>query len=267
MENEDKKLRNFCKKGYLSGEDDDADGLIDEEQDNFLMSYITKFEVRKVGLNDELIKLQSLPKKKRAKHQMEIKALQTQLGNMEQHDYFLQQLKNNKDLIDDDKIDNICEDMDNFLINPKSENLRDELMQEYQQMLEDINFEIQEQHIEEQKAKIDHVHHSEPSEKSDPDRPKTRKELREERLKQEKLQKEEEKQKTKKVKEVKKVKEEKFDTVKFEDMEVGKLVDVVDYLSKWTNAIVVKVDKEKQYVGVVVDGDLEMEFTKDDIVG
>lgn len=49
-------------------------------------------------------------------------------------------------------------------------------------------------------------------------------------------------------------------------MHVGKLIDVVDYLSKWTNAIVTKVDKKKNMFQVVVDGDLEMEFTKDDIV-
>jgi hypothetical protein len=34
---EDKKLRNFLKKGYLSGEEADEDGLIDEEQEDFLM--------------------------------------------------------------------------------------------------------------------------------------------------------------------------------------------------------------------------------------
>ena len=34
---EDKKLRNFLKKGYLSGEEEDEDGLIDEEQEDFLM--------------------------------------------------------------------------------------------------------------------------------------------------------------------------------------------------------------------------------------
>lgn len=34
---EDKKLRNFLKKGYLSGEEEDEDGLIDEEQEDFLL--------------------------------------------------------------------------------------------------------------------------------------------------------------------------------------------------------------------------------------
>lgn len=52
----------------------------------------------------------------------------------------------------------------------------------------------------------------------------------------------------------------------FDDMYVGKLIDVVDYLSKWTNAIVTKLDKGKQMMQVVIDGDLEMEFAKSDIV-
>lgn len=49
-------------------------------------------------------------------------------------------------------------------------------------------------------------------------------------------------------------------------MYIGKLIDVVDYLSKWTNAIVTKLDKGKNMMQVVIDGDLEMEFTKSDIV-
>lgn len=48
-------------------------------------------------------------------------------------------------------------------------------------------------------------------------------------------------------------------------MYVGKLIDVVDYLSKWTNAIVTHLNKDKQLIKVVVDGDLEMEFTWGDI--
>lgn len=35
-------------------------------------------------------------------------------------------------------------------------------------------------------------------------------------------------------------------------------------MSKWTNAIVTKIQKDM--VEVVVDGDLEIEFSKDDIV-
>lgn len=56
------------------------------------------------------------------------------------------------------------------------------------------------------------------------------------------------------------------ESLNFDDMYVGKLIDVVDYLSKWTNAIVTNVDFEKEMIQVVVDGDLEMEFTKADIV-
>jgi F0F1-type ATP synthase epsilon subunit len=42
------------------------------------------------------------------------------------------------------------------------------------------------------------------------------------------------------------------------------LVDVIDFTSKWTNAIVTKVEKEM--VKVVVDGDLEIELSKVDII-
>ena len=49
-------------------------------------------------------------------------------------------------------------------------------------------------------------------------------------------------------------------------MTVGKLIDVIDFMSKWTNAIVIKVDKNKKMMQVVVDGDLEMEITKEAIV-
>lgn len=52
----------------------------------------------------------------------------------------------------------------------------------------------------------------------------------------------------------------------FEDIYVGRLVDVIDFLSKWTNAIVTNVDKKKEMIQIVVDGGLEMELTKTDIV-
>ena len=57
----------------------------------------------------------------------------------------------NKDLIDDEKIDNIREDMDNFLLHPNTDILREELKAEYQHMFEDINQFLDEQKIEEQK--------------------------------------------------------------------------------------------------------------------
>ena len=54
--------------------------------------------------------------------------------------------------------------------------------------------------------------------------------------------------------------------VKFEDMFVSKLIDVVDYMSKWRNAIVKKVDKKNEKITVVMESGLELELTKDDIV-
>lgn len=47
-------------------------------------------------------------------------------------------------------------------------------------------------------------------------------------------------------------------------MKVGMLIDWVDFMSKWTNAIVTKVQKDM--IEVVVDGDLEIELLKEDIV-
>ena len=37
LENEERKMKNFQKKGFLSGEEEDEDGLIDEEQEDFLL--------------------------------------------------------------------------------------------------------------------------------------------------------------------------------------------------------------------------------------
>lgn len=73
LDSEDKKLRNFLKKGHISGEEDDDDGLIDEELDDFLAYYFTKFETSKKTYKDELTALMDLPKKKRAKKAKEIK--------------------------------------------------------------------------------------------------------------------------------------------------------------------------------------------------
>ena len=52
----------------------------------------------------------------------------------------------------------------------------------------------------------------------------------------------------------------------FEDMQQGKLIDVVDFMSKWTNAIVKRVDKNKKIMQVIMEGDFEMEITKEAIV-
>ena len=55
--------------------------------------------------------------------------------------------------------------------------------------------------------------------------------------------------------------------VKFEDMFVSKLIDVLDYMSKWRNGIVKKVDRKAEKITVVMESGLELELTKDDIVG
>lgn len=193
LEVEDKKLRNFLKKGYLSGEDEEGDGLIDEEQEDFLMYYFTKFETSKKNYKDELTVLMDLPKKKRTKQAKQIKNVQTTIGYLEEHEYYLEQLVKNKELIDQDKVDNIREDMDNFLVHPSNTALREELKAEYQHMLEDIVQELEEQKIEQQKLDIEleaHNTHSQPVHEVEPARPKTRKELREERLRQEQAQQE-----------------------------------------------------------------------------
>ena len=188
LDNEDRKLRNFLKKGYLSGEEEEEDGLIDVEQDDFLMDYSTRFGMRLKGMKDELTALQDLPRKKKQKQSKKIKDIQSNVTNLEEHEYFLDQLVKNKDLIDEDKLDSIRDDMDTFLIHPGNQYVREELKAEYQAMLEDISEELEEQRIEEQKQSI---HQEEkkaetvPEPKPDQDRPKTRKELREERLRKE----------------------------------------------------------------------------------
>lgn len=49
-------------------------------------------------------------------------------------------------------------------------------------------------------------------------------------------------------------------------MYVGKLIDVIDYMSKWRNSIVQKVDKKGEKITVIMESGLELELTKDDIV-
>lgn len=190
---EDKKLRNFLKKGYLSGEEEEEDGLIDEEQEDFLMYYNTKFETMKKTYKDELTVLLDLPKKKRAKNQKQIKNIQSMIGYMEEHEYYLEQLLKNKELIDQDKLDNIRDDMDTFLMHPGNKDMREELKAEYQHMLEDIVQELEEQKIEQQKLDIEKEAEAQAQgltteAPTDPTRPKTRKELREERMRMEKMQ-------------------------------------------------------------------------------
>jgi hypothetical protein len=158
------------------------------EQDDFLMDYSTRFTTRLKGMKDELAALQDLPRKKKQKQAKKIKDVQSNVTHLEEHEYFLDQLVKNKDLIDEDKLDSIRDDMDTFLLHPESQYVREELKAEYQAMLEDISEELEEQRIEEQKQSI---HQEEkktetvPEPKADQDRPKTRKELREERLRKE----------------------------------------------------------------------------------
>lgn len=113
------------------------------------------------------------------------------IGYLEEHEYYLEQLVRNKELIDNDKLDNIREDMDNFLIHPGTQLLREELKAEYQHMLEDIVQELEEQKIEQHKLDIEKDALGLGTQTTDsllpePVRQKTRKELREERLKMEK---------------------------------------------------------------------------------
>jgi carbonic anhydrase len=115
------------------------------------MDYYTRFGTSIRSYREELATLNDLPKKRKTKQVKHIKLTQTVISNLEEHEYFLEQLVRNKDLIDDEKIDNIREDMDNFLIHPSNEIMREELKAEYQHMFEDINQYLDEQNIEEQK--------------------------------------------------------------------------------------------------------------------
>jgi hypothetical protein len=115
------------------------------------MDYYTRFGTSIKSYREELAALSDLPKKRKTKQVKQIKLTQTVISNLEEHEYFLEQLVRNKDLIDDEKIDNIREDMDNFLIHPSNEIMREELKAEYQHMFEDINQYLDEQNIEEQK--------------------------------------------------------------------------------------------------------------------
>lgn len=49
-------------------------------------------------------------------------------------------------------------------------------------------------------------------------------------------------------------------------MYVGKLIDIIDYMSKWRNSIVKKVDKKIESITVFMESGLEAELTKNDIV-
>lgn len=49
-------------------------------------------------------------------------------------------------------------------------------------------------------------------------------------------------------------------------MYVGKLIDIIDYMSKWRNSIVKKVDKKTESITVFMESGLEAELTKNDIV-
>lgn len=165
------------------------------------MDYYTRFGTSIKNYRDEFTMLNELPKKRRTKQLKQIKQVQSLITSLEEHEYFLEQLVNNKDLIDDEKIDNIREDMDNFLLHPNTDILREELKAEYQHMFEDINQFLDEQKIEEQKFNVgmhsnylNFIGHEETADASltlgfidfnESDKPKTRKEIREERLKKE----------------------------------------------------------------------------------
>lgn len=113
---------------------------------------------------------------------------------MEEHEYFLEQLMKNKDLIEQEKISNIQSNMDDFLLHPSNQKLRDELKEEYIHMLRDILDEIEEHKIEESKlnsameaAKAEEalLAQSAPPEAN---KHMTRKEMREKRMRDKELQ-------------------------------------------------------------------------------
>mmetsp|Transcript_32908 Transcript_32908/g.37689 ORF Transcript_32908/g.37689 Transcript_32908/m.37689 type:complete len:231 (+) Transcript_32908:484-1176(+) len=213
---------------------------------------------------------------------------------MEEHEYFLEQLMKNKDLIEQEKISNIQSNMDDFLLHPSNQKLRDELKEEYIHMLRDILDEIEEHKIEEFKlnSAIEAAKSEDHSlrETLPPEAHKhmTRKEMREKRQREKELQmqksldyippqenKEDEDSNTDDESEQDEDQDNEGDNttenneetegITFEDMFVGKLIDAVDFLSKWTNAIVTRVDKKNGMITVIVDGNLEMQMKREDI--
>ena len=194
---EDKKLRNFLKHEKFSDEDGNEDGVYDEDQDDFLLNYNTKFKTILKTYKDELHSLNKLSKKKKDKQLGKINSVEVKIKLFEEHEYYIDQLIAKRDMIMSEKVESIQESMEEFLLYPNNDTLREELKEEYLQMLNDIHETIESQHIEEQKQialenaiKADDPNsiQNKPSNSApEPERPKTRKELREERIRQEKL--------------------------------------------------------------------------------
>jgi len=126
------------KKGYFSGEEEEEDGLVDLEQDDFLLDYHTRFNSSIMNFREEVRSINSMPKKKRLKHMKQLKSAQTNVQYLEEHENLLEQMLKHKDLIDVEKVENIRDDMDSFLVHPGNKILRDELMDEYHHIFRDI---------------------------------------------------------------------------------------------------------------------------------
>lgn len=140
-------------------------------------------------------RLANFRNKKKVKQQGKINSIEIKIKYLEEHEYFLDQLMAKKDMIIQEKIESIQTNMESFLIHPNNDVLREELKEEYIQMINDIHETIDIQHIEEQKQiALENAKNEElnlvktPSmTAADPQRPKTRKELREERQRLERL--------------------------------------------------------------------------------
>jgi len=154
LDEEDRKLRGFLKKGYLSGEEESDGQLIDVEEEDFMLYYYSRFSECKKELEAEIVRLTNANKRKKHKNNNQVKEIQAKVQCFEEHQYLLQQLFNNRDMIDSDKLENIKEDMDHFLMEPGDEKTRQELTAEYQQILEDINEDLEEERIEKFKEEI-----------------------------------------------------------------------------------------------------------------
>lgn len=121
--------------------------------------------------------------------------IEVKIKFLEEHEYFLDQLIAKKDMIIQEKIESIQTNMEDFLIHPNNDLLREELKEEYIQMINDIHESLDIQHIEEQKqialenAKNEDLNPAKVASATttEPQKPKTRKELREERQRLEKL--------------------------------------------------------------------------------
>ena len=150
----------------MSGEEEDDAHIIDVEEKDFMYYYFSRFEQIKKDFESDLVRLQNSNKRKKNKKKNdEIKDMQNKINFFDEHQYYLDQLFNHRDMIDEDKLDNIKEDMENFLNDPFDQVNRDELTSEYQMIVEDIMQDLEEERIENEKEEQEKLNSEQKDEK------------------------------------------------------------------------------------------------------